>query len=219
MAVSYQQPSFAPGEYYHLYNRGVAKQLIFSTDQDREHLCTTFGFYLESNPNTKLAIARRAEDFEAKQVQAPQEPLVEVIGYCLMPNHFHLVVQELLDQGITKLMSRSLNSYSRYYNTKYDRVGSMFQGTFRAVHISTTEQLLHVIRYAHLNPVVAGMVDDPADYHWSSHQAFLNQVTSRLSHPALPLSIVGGAESYQKFVNDHRDYARQLGLIKKHCID
>ena len=95
----------------------------------------------------------------------------------------------------------------------------MFQGTFRAVHIGDTEQLVHVIRYAHLNPVVAGLVDNPAAYPWSSQSAFLNQTVSRLAHPELILSILGGVDSYQKFVNDHRDYARQLAAIKDHLFD
>ncbi len=83
---------------------------------------------------------------------------VEVVAYCLMPNHFHLLVKQVSEGGISKYLRQAINSYAKYFNTKYKRVGSLFQDMFRAVHIETDEQFIHVSRYIHLNPLVSYLV-------------------------------------------------------------
>ena len=101
---------------------------------------------------------------------------VSVLSFCLMPNHFHLVVKQRKENGIKNYLANISNSYTKFFNTKHDRVGPLLQGTFKAVWIETDEQLLHVVRYIHLNPVEAGIVQAPENYLWSSYPAYLGKI-------------------------------------------
>lgn len=85
---------------------------------------------------------------------------LEIISYCLMPNHFHLLVKQVIDHGIVKCLNNFSNSYTRYFNIRHDRVGPLFQGRFKAVRIETDEQLLQVSRYIHLNPVASSLIEE-----------------------------------------------------------
>jgi putative transposase len=142
-------------------------------------------------------------------------PLVEIIAYCLMPNHFHLVVRQLVDGGITSFMRRAMNSYTRAYNTRYRRVGTVFQGRFSEVVVESDQQLLHLTRYVHLNPFVAKLVRSPKEYPWSSYQLYLAEGSSRLCRPTDIVTIAGGGTRYQSFVEDYASYAQDLASIKR----
>jgi putative transposase len=134
-----------------------------------------------------------------------------------MPNHFHLLLRQEAEGGISSFMKHLTDSYTRYFNTKYNRVGPLYQGAFKAVRIETDEQLLHVSRYIHLNPLVSLLVNekDFLDYPWSSMQYYrgkdetLNRVTMKpiLEH-------FKSANDYIKFVLDQADYGKALEKIK-----
>ncbi len=217
--MPYIQPSFATGHFYHVYNRGVAKQEIFQDERDYRRLLTTFQFYLESTPENKLSALNQTKEFRGTLAKDPAKPLVEIHAYCLMPNHFHLLLRQQEQGGVSTFMSRSLNSYTRYCNTRRTRVGSMFQGTFRAVHVSSDEQLLHVSRYIHLNPVVARLSRRADEYPWSSHNDVVRGIESRLCRPSLLIQLAGGSQTYQEFCEDYLGYAQELALIKDKLID
>lgn len=165
----------APSEYYHLYNRGVNKQSIFSEERDM----TRFLFlilYLQSSKRIDN-LGRKATDFfktlscdiETKEVAKNRN--VELSGFCLMPNHFHLIVKEVEEGGIASYMQRVLNAYTKYWNIKYEKSGHLFQGPYKAVHISDDRQLLHLSAYIHRNPRdLAKWYDKERFYKWSSYQ-------------------------------------------------
>ena len=207
----YTRPVFVTGQYYHIYNRGVAKQPLFHDSQDYQHFLLTMAHYLESAPTHRFSDLL-PRDRAILLLGEPLTPIVEIVAYCLMPNHFHLLVRQLADGGITQFMQRSMNSYSRAYNTRYLRIGTIFQGRFSAIHVTTDEQLLHLVRYIHLNPVVSHICSRPEDYRWSSHQNYIKNETHRICHPQLVLNMIGGR--YQSFVSDHIAYANELELIK-----
>lgn len=214
----YIRASFATGEIYHVYNRGVAKQVIFHNDHDYRHFLETIAFYLEAEPSLRFS----KTDVEARGrilMREPEHPLVEVLAYCLMPNHFHFILRQQMEDGVSTLMRRALNSYTRAYNTKYKRIGTAFQGVFSAVHVASDEQFLHLTRYQHLNPYVARLVKRPDEYRWSSYPSYLQQRTTRLCHPNLALAMVGGAGNYRQFVEDYAAYAYEISLIKDLTID
>ncbi len=214
----YVRPTFVTGGFYHVYNRGVAKQSLFANDSDRNHLLKTLSFYLESEPPKRLSVV--SDELLLETLNQPvQTPLVEILAYCLMPNHFHLLVRQTADGGVSTFLRRMQNSYTRYYNTKYHRVGTMFQGRFQAVAVTSDAQLLHVSRYIHLNPVVARLTKALKEYEWSSYPQYVQAQSNRFCNPAMILEMAHSPENYKGFVTDYMDYAISLHDYKDLLID
>lgn len=218
--MPYRTTPLVNGEYYHLYNRGVAKQPIFSYKRDYERFLLCLSYYHFNNLPFKLSrllqIPVIERDLILQGLQESNDKTVEIIAFCLMPNHFHLLVRQIKDQGISKFLKQVTNSYTRYFNTKHKRVGPIFQGSFKAVHIDSNEQLLHLSRYLHLNPLVSFVVRDEAfmSYPWSSLEIYLD--TSRISFtkPEIILQNFKTPNLYLKFVMDQADYAKKLKHIQ-----
>lgn len=212
------RPVFENQNVYHVYNRGVAKQPIFSDHLDYQHLLTTFGYYLEKNPLCRLShLDEKQMNLVLKTVS--KDPLIEILAYCLMPNHFHLLIKQIADHGVTDFMRLSLNSYTKYFNTRNKRVGPIFQGVFRALKVDSNEQLLHLGRYIYLNPYVSGISDSIEDYPWSSfHLTCQNKVT-RICNPKTINTIIGSTNRFEEFVRDYASYARSIEFHKKCLID
>lgn len=150
--------SFAEGEFYHIYNRGTDKRSIFLDDQDLARFLQSMVEFNNLHPVGGLY----ANSFMKKRLRHPmsksqledetdEKKLVEVIAYCLNPNHFHLLLRQVSEKGIEKFMQRLGNGYTKYFNHKYERTGVLFQGKFKAVHIDSNEYLLHVSAYVNLN--------------------------------------------------------------------
>jgi len=154
----------ANGEIYHVFNRSIERKPIFTSKREYLRALTTVDFYRFANPLLKLSKVlvlekeKRIEFFRELKNQGQQ--LVEILSYCLMPNHFHFLLRQQLDNGISRFLSNFANSYTRYFNTKYQRTGALFQGIFKTVRIESDEQLVHVSRYIHFNPVLSFLVDD-----------------------------------------------------------
>ena len=143
----------------------------------------------------------------------------EIIAYCLMPNHFHFLLKQLKENGISIFLRNFTDSYTRYFNTKQERNGPIFQGRFKAVRIETDEQLLHVGRYIHLNPhtsYVVKTLKDLENYPYSSLPEYLGD--SSLKHEICNKEIMLGyfknPTLYKQFVFEQADYQRTLGNIK-----
>lgn len=201
------------GEIYHLYNRGVDKRVIFSNDSQYQRFLNTILYYQYS----------RRQCFSHSQtlnpalnliIKSKDEPLIQLLSFNLIPNHFHLLARQLAENGISKFMHYVGTAYTTFFNTKNDRSGSLFQSTFQSVHIKSDEQLLYVMRYIHLNPVVSNLVSKPEDWFWSSHLDYLGIRNPPLIDTAEILSYFPSVDAYQKFVNDQIDYAKQLAQIK-----
>lgn len=147
--------------------------------------------------------------------------MVEIITYCLMPNHLHLLIKQITNNGISKFMANLLNSYARFFNTKYKRIGPLFQSNFKAVRIETNEQLLHVHRYIHLNPLTSLIVkkQEFEQYRWSSYRHYLGLTQSHFVDAKLILNQFKTLESYKKFLLDQADYQRKLHIIKHLALE
>lgn len=148
---------FENNEFYHVFNRGVEKRDIFI--EDRDYLRFVRDLCIFNDDRFVLRSERRSPcmphpGYGNTAVSGMrQEPFVNIICFCLMPNHYHLLIQQLNDNGISRFLAKIGTGYVHYFNTKYERVGSLFQGRFKAVHIDNDEQLKHASRYIHLNPV------------------------------------------------------------------
>ncbi len=210
---------FINGDYYHVFNRGTARQPVYSNKRDYDRFLLTLAYYQYENPSLKLSRFLTLPHLEQLEYLSlhhnPKEKLVEIICYCLMPNHFHLILRQVLPNGISKFMRQVLNSYTRFYNAKHERPGPLFQGSFKAILIETDEQLIHLSRYIHLNPLVSGVVRDIdfLDFPWTSFKVIL-QHKSALVNAEPILSHFSSIEDYKTFVLDQASYARELEKVK-----
>jgi len=141
---------FAPGEFYHVYNRGTDKRPIFSDAGD----CVRFQdlLYL-SNSEQSVNVRDVKRRFDPVYSYERGEPLVAIGAYCLMPNHFHILLTPLVDDGLSRFMNKLGTSYSMYFNKKYNRTGTLFEGPFKAKHADSDVYLKYLYAYIHLNPM------------------------------------------------------------------
>lgn len=212
--MPYRTTPLANEHIYHIYNRGVAKQPIFTEKRDFQRFLDTVNYYQHKGPKPRFSYLRRKKFHQLDK----SKKIVEILGYCLMPNHFHLLIKQIEEGGITEFARKFGDSYTKYYNIKHNRVGHLFQGEFKAVLVQTDDQLIHLLRYIHLNPIVAGLTDDLINYPWSSHQEYLNKSEILCNiQPILPFFKT--EQSYKKFLLDHLDYGKQLELIKHQTFE
>ena len=206
---------FVNGEYYHVFNRGVAKMPIFHNAHDFRRFTKTMLYYQKDGIKPRFSFTTdKALDISA----FPNN--VSLICYCLMPNHFHLLVKQEKEGGITEFISKLSNSYTKYYNTKRKRIGPLFQGEFKAVHIQTTEQLLHLSRYIHLNPLIGYVTKALPLYKWSSYHEYINNNgVIKICEKSIILNQFKTIEAYKVFITDHEKYARELEIIKHQLLD
>ncbi len=148
MCVMERKFNFSTDEYYHIYARGVEKRIIFVDQYDYSRFIKL------------LYIANSHKPFEYKLIgglpleKIKREKIIVSIGaYCLMPNHFHLLIREKDESGISKFMLKLMTAYSMYFNKKYNRTGRLFQNTFQAKHADNDEYLRYLFSYIHLNPL------------------------------------------------------------------
>jgi len=204
---------------YHIYNRGVAYQPIFSSARDYERFLFSLSYYRFNNLPFRLSKLLQIAKGEREQILAnleiTKDLAVDIIAFCLMPNHMHILLKQVSDGGISKFMKQVSDSFTRYFNTKYQRVGPLFQGAFKAVRIENDEQLLHVSRYIHLNPLTGHIVREGSliSYPWSSLNEYLNK-DSKLVNPQIVLSNFKRDQDYLKFIMDQAEYAKELANIK-----
>lgn len=188
---------YSPETYYHIYNRGAGEQNIFRDETDYTKFLSLLKRYLGSEPGKKQ-----------NGVALPSyQGRVELLAFCLMPSHFHLLIYQI-DQEAMKLLMKSIGvAYGMYFNKKYKRLGPLFQQRYRASRISDDSYLLHISRYIHLNP------DDYRTWVWCSLPYY---VGARKADWVLPRRILDMFEddSYLKFVDDYKDRRNELGEIK-----
>jgi REP element-mobilizing transposase RayT len=164
------------GNYYHVYNRGNNRQLIFF---EREN----YIYFLRQLRNHLITHG------------------VDIIAYCLMPNHYHLLVY-LKTNRFSNLMQSFTLSYTKAIAKRYQRVGSLFQGRFEAIHVDTEEYLLHLTRYIHLNPVSAKIVQKAEDWEFSSYQEYIDLRQGSLPKIDGVRSQFHSADAYRYFLED-----------------
>ena len=157
--------------------------------------------------------------YRLEKVLQNNEKIVEIICYCLMPNHFHLLLKQLRDNGITDFIRLISNGYTRYFNTRHHRIGPLLQGAYKAVLIETDEQLVHVSRYIHLNPLVSLLVKNLTTYTMSSYPDYIGVRDGKLINKNEILGFFKNTSKYESFVLDQASYAMDLSRIKHQLLD
>ncbi|MCG2724976.1 MAG: transposase [Elusimicrobia bacterium] len=145
------------GQFYHVFNRGVDKRIVFSEEIDYIRFIHDLYEFNDTKPAPNLTYYINYKRY--KEVGLPyihkeaRKCLVEIIAFCLMPNHFHLMLRSKIDGGITEFMRKIGSGYTNYFNQKYRRTGSLFQGKYKIVHINQEAHFLHLPFYIHSNPL------------------------------------------------------------------
>lgn len=204
---------FATGEIYHIYNRASEKKTIFNNNREYSRFVDLIKFY-QSEQSHKFSFYSREQRNDLMH-HGGGSPLIKIICYCIMPNHFHLLIKQARDEGITAFMRKIADGYSKYFNTLHHRVGPLFQGNFRAVRIVDNSQLLNVGRYIHLNPLTGYLVKDLISYPWSSYREYIESPNiPEICSKDIILEQFRSSKSYQGFVLDYADYTKQLKTIE-----
>lgn len=142
---------FINGDYYHIFNRGVEKRDIFLDKVDLDRFLQSMHEFNTLDPIGSIYAASFRKNNLLRSLASKSERLVDFVCYCLCPNHYHFILQQVKDKGIEKFMHRLGSGYTNYFNRKCSRSGSLFQGTFKANHIDSDEYLLYLSAYINLN--------------------------------------------------------------------
>ncbi len=209
------------GEVYHVFSKSIAGFRIFNSDPDYRRMLCGVLFFKIPNPQTTLSWLlrngpKRIEE-NATTLSAGQR--VQLIAYCIMQTHFHLLLRQTEDHGISTYMGELQNSYARYFNIKYKRKGHLWESAFCNVHVSSDEQALHVTRYIHLNPVTAYLAGTPGEWQYSSYLEYMSEAGHYAGFCDLTRFPTLSPEQYSKFVADLIAHQRMLADHKRLVLD
>ncbi|MBL8121587.1 transposase [Candidatus Saccharibacteria bacterium] len=190
---------FAENEYYHVYNRGVEKRIIFVDEQDY----TVFLGLLK-----KYLLGKQTSKTDRHRINRIDNE-VQLLAYCLMPNHFHLLLHQTSIDGVNKLMRKLATGYVMYFNNRYMRVGGLFQGPYKASRINADAYLHHISRYIHLNP------DDYKTWPYSSYQNYTGKRSQEWLQTQWVMELFDHSPAmYEEFVKDYVETRDELSVLK-----
>ena len=213
--MPYRKVPFVNGGHYHIFNRGINRQETFLSPRDYKHFLETVFYYSIKNPKPKFSQYSETQLFPINR----QKKIVDVLCYCLMPNHFHLLVRQVEEGGVSELMRKSIHSYTKYRNTRLNILGGVFQPIFKAVRVESDEQLLHLSRYIHLNPIVSLLARDLNYYPWSSYSYYATKENNLDIKTDEILGFFKSPTEYDTFLRDHTGYTRTLESITHSILE
>jgi len=208
---------FPVNEIFHFCNKSIANYPIFKDLNNSFRFIQILDFYNNLSIQTSLSTFLKTNlDYSPKLLRIKENGLIKFLAYCIMPDHYHLLIKILQRRPILQYINNIENSFTRFFNIKFQRKGPLWQSSFRSIRIKNNEQLLHVTRYIHLNPVTNYLVNKPEEWIYSSYKDYLNQST--LSHYLKEISI-NSSHTYKKFLENNIDDQRKLRLIKRFILE
>jgi len=218
------KPKLETGKIYHILNKSIAGYEIFNREEDYTRIIQATRFFSRKGNLPKFSQFLNSKKIEKNGLQKSidkkaKKKIVDILAYCIMPTHFHFILKQNRKDGISSFVGDLCNSYSRYFNNKYDRKGPLWQGRFKRIEAESDDQLIHLTRYIHLNPVSAGLVNSPEDWQCSSYQEFIKpeEVEEKICDYENHLQI--NPEEYKSFVESRADYQKELQIIKKQTLE
>jgi len=216
-----RKTKFQNNRYYHIFNRGVDKREIFSDRYDYVRFLEslklfnrveTIGSIYEFNYQPK----RNKETGPpiGGPVSIETDALVEIVVYALLPNHFHLLLEQKKENGISEFMKKLGGGYTGFYNKKHKRSGSLFQGSFKSVYIDSESYLNYLSAYINANPQIHG-IEIADKYNWSSYQNYLNIKNEALCNKEIILKDFIDIQKYKEYVNEVIKNASEIKSDKK----
>ncbi len=209
---------FFKGDFFHVFNKSIANFGIFKDYGNGLRFINTLDYYNNALILDSLSETLRNKKYTYDNLLFTKEnSLIKVISYCVMPDHYHLLVKILVDSCLSKYINNVENSFTRYFNIKFKRKGPLWQSRFKAVGIKSNEQLLHVSRYIHLNPTTSSLVEKPENWRLSSYSDFIDN--EKILKDIIKEISIKNPRSYSRFIEDQKDYQRQLKVIKKLALE
>jgi len=214
------------GEIYHVFNRSVAGQPIFFNNKDYLRAFEVLKYYSFIKPGLRFSHYNRLPINEKTkfldELVNNHDKQIDLLSYCLMPNHFHFLIKEINKNGISTLMRNFQDSYAKYLNIKKKRHGALFQSMFKAVRIENDEQLNHVCRYIHLNPYMSFVVNSKADlekYPWSSFPEYLEIINTGIINKNLIKNYYSSINEFKAYTYNEVEYRRMLKEFEYYYLD
>ena len=215
MPSKYVLRKFSAEGIYHIYNRGSEGTNIFREEQDYKMFLYYLYIYLV--PLKVVLEHYPSLPFRLRIHNMNKE--VDLLAYCLMPDHIHLLLQPHSNSSIPTFMKQVTNAYTQYINQKYSRSGSLFQGRYKAVGVEKENQFVQICRYIHLNPLADNVVSRLTDYPYSSLQDYLQPEKESICNRRLLQSFFSSPQKHLDFVLDQTDYTKKLSVIKNELIE
>lgn len=192
---------FITGSYYHIYNRGVDKRDIFSSKKDVDRFVLSIKKFNSLTPigSMKEILLYKNKNSGAKHPNMDQR-LVSIVCFCLNPNHFHFILKQEVDGGISEFMKRLSGGYTNYFNTLYGRSGSLFQGRFKSCMVSSDQYFLKIFPYVNVNFLIHDMPASKRNLVLASDQEYNNtnfKIVSEVEATNL-LEAFGGLDNFQE---------------------
>jgi REP element-mobilizing transposase RayT len=211
---------FANNEYYHVYNRGTEKRKIFLAESDYNRMLLSMRLMNDKKDGLVIAWRDYQKTYSTKNIKSflryylrKEMPLVEIVCFSLLPNHYHLIIKQAHDRGIGEFMRRLGIGYTRYFNERYKRSGVLFQGGVKASHISSTARLQALSAYVNMNCEIHG-ISSAENYRWSSFPEYLGKTRNGLCAKGMKviLNDFKSKEEYKVFMKDN---AKEYKKIKE----
>lgn len=197
-----RETPFVEGEFYHIYNRGTDKRKIFMSHHDHRRFMTLLYLCNDTKPVNIDAELEKGRTFPELMDIERDEPLVDIAAYCLMPNHFHILIREKEKNNISTFMKKLSTAYSMYFNKKQGRSGSLFESRFKSRHVDNEAYFHYLFAYIHLNP--AKLVEP----HWKERGVLhVKKFTDFMR--TYPYS------SYHEYFTDHR---KEAAIVNKNVL-
>jgi putative transposase len=203
--------TFAAGEYYHVFNRGNGKGDIYLNPEDYKIFLYRLNENLFPEPKLEALVPGAPLIYQRKLLP---KGAFSLICYCLMPNHFHMLIRQNSDVKISKFIQKLCTGYAVYFQKKYEHTGHLFQGAFKAIHIESESYLMWLSAYIHQNPATAGLVTSLEDYPWSSYLDFIGKRNGKLCSKDVILKNFQNQDDYKKFVESSGELIKQKKEIQ-----
>lgn len=205
---------------YHVFNRSVADQPFFYNKPDYQRFLDLLKYYRFADTPSRFSFYKRqSETNKVKIYQSLKNKgklNIKIFAFCLMPNHYHLLVKQVGNNGISNTIRLLQNSYAKYVNTRQNRHGSLFQSPFKAVLVNSGEQFIHVARYIHLNPLTSYLIKNFTDlnsFPWCSYQDYISDNRKFIDTSRI-INIHKSKSKFIEFTQNNLDYQRSLNQIK-----
>lgn len=192
----YEKGAFCNRGVYHIYNRGVDKRTVFSDEFDIERFLQSME---EFNTVDPIGSIYQQSFVKAHQLRRPTSKLVCLVAYCLNPNHYHLLLKQKVDGGISEFIKRLSGGYTRYFNDRHKRSGVLFQGRFKSVYINSNEYLLHLSAYVNLNNKVHKIGSPASKLIRSSWNEYFNKSEKVFCEKEIILDQFNNVSGYKEY--------------------